>query len=91
MDATDGYGGTTPVNEGVQSLLPLFYDSAPSAIVYLSSAAVYSLHTSSPSIALSWAPAATDYVFDAVLDKASSLRLSFSPTKRFSGPRRGGR
>jgi hypothetical protein len=30
-------------------------------------------------------PAATDYVFDAVLDKASSLRLSFSPDKRFSG------
>ena len=34
-------------------------------------------------------PAATDYAFDAVLDKASSLRLSFSPDKRFSGRRRG--
>jgi hypothetical protein len=33
-------------------------------------------------------PAATDYAFDAVLDKASSLRLSFSPDKRFSGRRR---
>jgi hypothetical protein len=33
-------------------------------------------------------PAATDCVFDAVLDKASSLRLSFSPDKRFSGRRR---
>ena len=36
-------------------------------------------------------PAATDCVFDAVLDKASSLRLSFSPEKRFSGRRRGSR
>ena len=33
-------------------------------------------------------PAATGYVFDAVLDKASSLRRSFSPDKRFSGRRR---
>ena len=33
-------------------------------------------------------PDATDYVFDAVPDKASSLRLSFSPGKRFSGRRR---
>ena len=33
-------------------------------------------------------PAATDCVFDAVPDKASSLRRSFSPDKRFSGRRR---
>jgi hypothetical protein len=33
-------------------------------------------------------PDATGYVFDAVLDKASSLRRSFSPDKRFSGRRR---
>jgi hypothetical protein len=33
-------------------------------------------------------PAATDLVFDAVLDKANSVRLSFSPDKRFSGRRR---
>ena len=33
-------------------------------------------------------PDATDCVFDAVLDPASSLRLSFSPDKRFSGRRR---
>jgi hypothetical protein len=33
-------------------------------------------------------PAATGYVFDAVLDKPSSLSLSFSPLKRFSGRRR---
>ena len=35
-----------------------------------------------------WVPAATDYVFDAVLDKASPLRLSFSPKNGFSGGRR---
>jgi hypothetical protein len=33
-------------------------------------------------------PAATDLVFDAVLDKGNSLRLSFSPDRRFSGQRR---
>jgi hypothetical protein len=33
-------------------------------------------------------PDATDYVFDAVLNKANSVRLSFSPDKRFSGRRR---
>jgi hypothetical protein len=33
-------------------------------------------------------PDATDSVFDAVLDKGSSLRLPFSPYKRFSGRRR---
>jgi hypothetical protein len=32
-------------------------------------------------------PAATDYVFDAVLDTASPLRLSFSPQTGFSGRR----
>jgi hypothetical protein len=34
-------------------------------------------------------PDATDCVFDAVLDRGNSLRLSFSPDKRFSGRRRG--
>jgi len=33
-------------------------------------------------------PGATDLIFDAVLDNPNSLRLSFSPDKRFSGPRR---
>jgi len=33
-------------------------------------------------------PDATDYVFDTVLDKANSIRLSFSPDRRFSGRRR---
>jgi hypothetical protein len=37
---------------------------------------------------LNWVPDATDCVFDAVLDRASSLRLPFSPGKRFSGRRR---
>jgi hypothetical protein len=37
---------------------------------------------------LNWVPDATDCVFDAVLNKASSVRLSFSPDKRFSGRRR---
>ena len=33
-------------------------------------------------------PAATSYVFDAVLDPNTSLRLPFSRDRRFSGPRR---
>jgi hypothetical protein len=33
-------------------------------------------------------PGATDFVFDAVLDKANAVRLSLSPDKRFSGRRR---
>ena len=33
-------------------------------------------------------PDATGYTFDAVLDKANSIRLSFSPDRRFSGRRR---
>jgi hypothetical protein len=37
---------------------------------------------------LSWVPDATDLVFDAVLDRAASLRLPLSPNKRFSGRRR---
>jgi hypothetical protein len=37
---------------------------------------------------LSWVPDATGCVFDAVLDRGSSLRPSFSPGKRFSGRRR---
>jgi hypothetical protein len=51
---------------------------------------------SSPSLAnpfinperLNWVPTATGCAFDAVPDKASSLRRSFSPDKRFSGRRR---
>jgi hypothetical protein len=35
-----------------------------------------------------WVPDATDRVYDAVLDKPTSLRLSFSPDRRFSGRRR---
>jgi len=37
---------------------------------------------------LNWVPDATGCVFDAVLDQASSLRLPFSPNKRFNGRRR---
>jgi hypothetical protein len=37
---------------------------------------------------LNWVPAATDRVFDAVPDKAISLRLPLFPNKRFSGRRR---
>jgi hypothetical protein len=37
---------------------------------------------------LSRVPAATDYVFDTVLDQRTSLRLPVSPVKRFSGRRR---
>jgi hypothetical protein len=37
---------------------------------------------------LSRVPGATDFAFDAILDKANSVRLSFSPDKRFSGRRR---
>jgi hypothetical protein len=33
-------------------------------------------------------PDATDYVFDAVLDRANPIRLSFSPDRRFTGWRR---
>jgi hypothetical protein len=39
-------------------------------------------------VSLNRVPAATDYVFDAVLDKAHSLRLPVSPDKLFSGRRR---
>ncbi|HET6218877.1 MAG TPA: hypothetical protein VFE27_17780 [Acidobacteriaceae bacterium] len=42
-------------------------------------------------VGMNWVPEATGHIFDAVLDKASSLRLSFSPDKRFSGRRRGSR
>ena len=37
---------------------------------------------------LNWVPDATGCVFDAVLDKASSVKLAYSPNKRFSGRRR---
>jgi len=39
-------------------------------------------------VSLNRVPAATDFAFDAILDKANSVRLSFSPDKRFSGRRR---
>jgi hypothetical protein len=55
-----------------------------------------SLNRNEPSLAnpfinpekLSRVPAATDYVFDTVLDQRTSLRLPVSPVKRFSGRRR---
>jgi hypothetical protein len=67
------------------------------------SAAKWVNHTSSPHLdlpqpsvahpfvnpkSLNWVPDATDCVFDAVLNKASSVRLASSPDKRFSGRRR---
>jgi hypothetical protein len=42
-------------------------------------------------VSLNWVPDATGHIFDAILDKASSLRPSFSPDRRFSGRRRGSR
>jgi hypothetical protein len=36
-------------------------------------------------------PGATNGIFDTLLDRGNSLRLSFSADKRFSGPRRGSR
>jgi hypothetical protein len=42
-------------------------------------------------VSLNWIPDATGHIFDAILDKASSLRPSFSGDKRFSGRRRGSR
>ena len=39
-------------------------------------------------VILNRVPAATNYVFDTILDKANSVRLSFSPDRRFSGRRR---
>jgi hypothetical protein len=66
-------------------------------------AAARANHTSSPNLdlpqpslanpfinskSLNWVPDATDCVFDAVLDRAGSLRLPLSPNKRFSGRRR---
>jgi hypothetical protein len=36
-------------------------------------------------------PDATGGIFDALMDRGNSLRLSFLPDKRFSGPRRGSR
>jgi len=55
-----------------------------------------SLDRNQPSIAnpfinperLSRVPDASDFAFDAVPDKANSVRLSFSPDRRFSGRRR---
>jgi hypothetical protein len=38
--------------------------------------------------ALNRVPAATSFAFDAVLDRANPIRLSFSPNGRFSGRRR---
>jgi hypothetical protein len=38
--------------------------------------------------ALNRVPAATGFAFDAVLDRANPIRLSFSPNRRFSGRRR---
>ncbi len=51
------------------------------------------LYRNQPSVAnpfihpekLTWAPDATGYVFDTVLDRPTSLSLSFPPTKRVSG------
>ena len=66
-------------------------------------AAARANHTSSPNLDLpqpsvanpfinakgvNWVPAATECVIDAVPDRAGSLRLPFSPNKRFSGRRR---
>ncbi|MDE2292464.1 MAG: hypothetical protein KGL53_10305, partial [Elusimicrobia bacterium] len=54
--AYDGFGGTTPVSGGVQSLSHVFYDPPPSPLVYLSTASVYAEHTASPSVTLAWEP-----------------------------------
>jgi hypothetical protein len=56
VDAYDGFGGTTTANAGVQSLLFQFYDPPPSPVVYLSTASSYSEHTTTPVVALNWAP-----------------------------------
>ncbi len=54
VEAFDGLGGTTTVNGGTQSFAPAFRNSSPSVPAYLSTAAVYGLHTLTPRVALSW-------------------------------------
>ncbi|MDE2293666.1 MAG: hypothetical protein KGL53_16415, partial [Elusimicrobia bacterium] len=58
VDAYDGFGATTTVDGGLQSLTRLFYDPAPLPVVYLSTAAAYAEHTLSPSVTLAWQPSA---------------------------------
>lgn len=58
VDAYDGFGGTTTVNGGTQSLLYIFKDLPPATPVYLTTATVFGLHTTSPTVTLAWAASA---------------------------------
>ncbi|MBI5631614.1 MAG: hypothetical protein HY921_12115 [Elusimicrobia bacterium] len=58
VEAYDGLGATTTINGGTQSLLHVFRIVPPSPIVYLTTAASFGLHTTSPSVTLSWSPSA---------------------------------
>jgi len=54
--AVDPYGATTPMSGGTQVYYPVFKNLPPSALAYVSTATSYGLHTTSPTIDLSWLP-----------------------------------
>jgi hypothetical protein len=57
VKARDSYGASTAMTGGTQALQLVFKNSPPSTVAYLNTSSSYSLHTTAPSIALSWAPA----------------------------------
>ncbi len=54
VDAYDGFGATTTVSGGAQSLLHLFYNTAPPAPTVTSGAGVLPQHALTPQAHLSW-------------------------------------
>lgn len=54
--ARDNYGATTPMAGGTQPLQLVFKNSPPSAVVLLTTATSYGLHTFTPSVTLGWLP-----------------------------------
>lgn len=87
VDAYDGFGATTTVNEGTQSLLHLFSNAPPPAPAILSGSGVFSEHSLAAQAHLSWTgvqdpdadPVAYQLYVGTAVSSLAAVKLS-SPT-----------
>lgn len=92
VDAYDGFGGTTTVNEGTQSLLYLFYNPAPPAPAISAGTGALPEHALSAQVPLSWSAVQdaagdpTDYVVYVGTSASSLAPVQSSTQTSFAVP-----
>jgi hypothetical protein len=86
LSATETQPAEPHVSEPAPELTPIAANDSPSADPDRNQISVANPFINP--VSMNRVPEATNFDFNAVLNKANSVRLSFSPDRRFSGKRR---